>query len=521
MIVCLVIVVLLGGVLRTATAGGSLWLDELHTAWTVQGEWQELPPRAAIGNQSPAFFAVVKASTELGGMNEWTLRLPSLLAGVGLIVAAWQAVRKWTGDEAAAVVAAFAVALDPWCVLFSAEARAYALVQLLGLIHLLLFSELLTEATWPRRIVWVVGGGLLFYLHYTAALLIAAELVAYVVLVATRRAPGYVWWLALMDFSATGLLWLLAREHVAEIAANREAWNLFVPPASLAGFFELFPLYAGVVGFAILLAAGQALRPAHAEQPAEPDAPAHDFPTAWILVGCWLFVPLVIALVATLSDEARLLFLRYMSPALVAIPLAAGLAIAAQREVWGKWLAGVLVVAALFALPARWPIESTPIVSLMDGHGWIGQGGQDWRGALQFIHERKKQDGEQFPPDRWAIAVRSGYIEADRLAAEPQNELLKSYCLSPVNSLYHVETAGRTFIPLATSNLGPLDEFALRALQYRGKAWLLLNGNEEVADEYLRLLDKGLRPHGSRVLGAVKHIFPGVVVCEVSISKGP
>jgi hypothetical protein len=55
----LVLVMLLAAWLRGVQMNESLWLDELHTAWTVCDGWGEIPWRAEIGNQSPLY------STEL------------------------------------------------------------------------------------------------------------------------------------------------------------------------------------------------------------------------------------------------------------------------------------------------------------------------------------------------------------------------------------------------------------------------------------------------------------------------
>ena len=49
----LVLITVLGAYLRGRCAGESLWVDELHTAWVVADGWQEVAPRARIGNHSP------------------------------------------------------------------------------------------------------------------------------------------------------------------------------------------------------------------------------------------------------------------------------------------------------------------------------------------------------------------------------------------------------------------------------------------------------------------------------------
>ncbi len=56
-------ITLLALAVRIQQAGESLWLDELHTAWTVSGGIGELPHRAAMGNNSPLYFLLPWATT--------------------------------------------------------------------------------------------------------------------------------------------------------------------------------------------------------------------------------------------------------------------------------------------------------------------------------------------------------------------------------------------------------------------------------------------------------------------------
>ncbi len=129
--------------LRIVQVGESLWLDELHTAWVVADGTQQLVPRAAVGNQSPVYFALVWPLTKLAGTSEFWLRLPSVLAGVALVVGVYLAMIRWTACWSAGLLAAVLVAVDRNCVFYGQEARAYALVQLVGLLHVVLFVGVL------------------------------------------------------------------------------------------------------------------------------------------------------------------------------------------------------------------------------------------------------------------------------------------------------------------------------------------------------------------------------------------
>jgi hypothetical protein len=134
----------LGGALLVAAAvrvpflAESLWYDEIAAflGYGVHG------PGPALGNYFTQANHILQSalaalSAAVLGASEFSLRLPSLLAGLGAVPAVW-----WLGREArapgAARAAAFAVALMPVAVLASTEARGYALM--------LLFSALATAA---------------------------------------------------------------------------------------------------------------------------------------------------------------------------------------------------------------------------------------------------------------------------------------------------------------------------------------------------------------------------------------
>ena len=81
-----------------ATIRESLWIDELHSAWVVQGPWSAWIERAAIGNQAPAFFAPLKLWHDLwvGGLGAvgWS---STLAAELSLRSFSWLSWCCWLG----------------------------------------------------------------------------------------------------------------------------------------------------------------------------------------------------------------------------------------------------------------------------------------------------------------------------------------------------------------------------------------------------------------------------------------
>ena len=84
----------LAALLRLWQINESLWVDELHTSWCVQDGLSQVVERAAAGNQSPLYFYLAGGITRLLGESEFTLRLPSLLAGIALPGVTWLLVQR-------------------------------------------------------------------------------------------------------------------------------------------------------------------------------------------------------------------------------------------------------------------------------------------------------------------------------------------------------------------------------------------------------------------------------------------
>lgn len=472
-------------VLRAWQLNDSLWLDELHTAWIVAGEISELAPRARIGNQSPAFFYLPKAAVAMLGMSEWSLRLPSFLAGVALLPLGYLATWRWTRCRSGALFAALLIAIDHDCVFYSQEARPYAMVQLVGLAQVLLFWELLRAPRLWWRAGFVLATAALFHLHYTSALLVAGELAAYVWLArflptvtagsgtggaaerehqagtTGRGAPlPYRPPELALDTLAAVVLGLPAVPHVAQIAAHRGDWSAIAAAPTLVNVVRLFPLTPYVLcplaGLLALRAARRRARLAPALGPGDPRAA--------VLLACWFLVPLALAWLLTLTHVAPVLMRRYLMFLAVAPMAGCGALLARYPGRTAKLAAATAVLVLLTATQERSVVRQF----LRDGR-LIGDRRQDWRGAVGFV--RRQARGSAAP-----VLVRSGWLEADRLRARP-DPLFRDYCLSPVKGIYRLDTEPRELIPLPRTRAGELNASAISAIRRRGEGWFLISGS--------------------------------------------
>jgi mannosyltransferase len=110
----------------------------------------------------------------VAGEGETAMRLPSAIAGT-LTVPAVGAAGSLLASRRAGVVAAMLVAVNPLMVWYSQQARAYALVALLGVLSLLCFARVLRSGTALPLVLWALTSALAVATQYFAAFLVAAE----------------------------------------------------------------------------------------------------------------------------------------------------------------------------------------------------------------------------------------------------------------------------------------------------------------------------------------------------------
>jgi hypothetical protein len=168
---------LVGLVLRVRLMSNSLFEDELSTYYIVTGHGigQIFAPHYghALELNPPLLFLLSWIAERLGSAPE-LLRLPSLLAGVATIPLVF-AVGLRTVGRSGAVTAAALVALSPFLIFYSTQARPYALMVFLVLASTL---ALLIALERDERRWWLLYGVcscLAMYTQYTAFFVLAAQ----------------------------------------------------------------------------------------------------------------------------------------------------------------------------------------------------------------------------------------------------------------------------------------------------------------------------------------------------------
>ncbi len=118
-------------------------LDEILHATVAEQLIQGNPPVLPSGyvyDRSLSFSYFVAFAGLMGGISEYSLRLPAAIFGVLLVLFVYWVTARWF-SASAGLVAAFLVTFSPIEVALSREVRMYTLLQLLFLLILFLFYE--------------------------------------------------------------------------------------------------------------------------------------------------------------------------------------------------------------------------------------------------------------------------------------------------------------------------------------------------------------------------------------------
>ena len=149
----------------------SLWIDEMETWWAAD-VGHPLALRDLLDNvHGPLYCAAVHLSTRLAGDHEWSMRLPSAIAGVLAVPAFAALARRWLGARAVAP-AAWLAAGSPFLVWYAQEARNYAWLVLFVCLSTTALLELQRrcDAGGVLRYVGSAAAGLLSNLSFVLAL---------------------------------------------------------------------------------------------------------------------------------------------------------------------------------------------------------------------------------------------------------------------------------------------------------------------------------------------------------------
>jgi mannosyltransferase len=366
----LALVFVAGAALRVATLGTqSLWLDEAVTAQLVRMDLHGMLSAIPHSESSPPLYYVLAwLWSRVFGTGEVALRsLPALL-GTAMIPVVWALGRR-VGGERAGLAAAALVAVNPMLVWFSQEARAYALLALLGALSALLWLRALEAPRTARVAGWGIVAALALATHYYAIFLVGPQAVWLALRAPTVRARVVAVALPLAAAAALAPLALSQRanDSAAFIAHSGLARRLAqVPKQFLVGYdAPLESLLAIGSALALLLAAVGLARLLAGRARVAPRARADALRLSALTVAA-LALPALLALAGEDHVVTR--------NVLAALPPAAALAGAGLAAVAPRPAAAATAAACALALVAVVGVAVDPALQR-----------DDWRGAARAL----------------------------------------------------------------------------------------------------------------------------------------
>ncbi|MCR9117995.1 MAG: glycosyltransferase family 39 protein [bacterium] len=485
LIACYALFVAIAAVLRSWQISDSLWVDELHTSWTVANDWSNIAPRAAQGNQPPLYFYLVKISTELFGKTEIGLRMPSLIAGVAAVALLGGFVWRFSHSAVATLLTMFVAAVDHEMLFYAGEARSYALIQLFAVVHWWALYEICRcqrplnlRLAW---IAWIGSGAIMVSLHLIAGYIAAVDGVILAGVVIWRltsqrskesqqRDISYLYWVA-----AGWVAILLAMAPnlglYSEVAARRSQWSQFIPnDPSLSFFFAyIWPvpaiIAAPLLGVAISFIVSRWRSPQHASENCEAKPPS-----LWLTASCLgvAIIPVFAAWVITISGVAPIFHARYFAPSLPAFLCLPAILMLNTR---GRLLR--IATATVIAIAAVW-FSGLDAAYVAEGRFVIDRN-EDWRSAAHALNHDPR-----FAEDDSHVLVYSGLMEADALSGDDA-EQWRDYSSLPLRGIYQL-TNERPIIALETSAVH-LSETDIAHIRDEKSFVLIVRGASHFGDE--------------------------------------
>jgi hypothetical protein len=166
----------LGFALRLAGIDQSLFADELSTYWVSTKPDLGQVIEAVETNQEitpPLYFILAWIAAKIGDPLEW-LRVPSLFAGTATIPLTYLLGVKTVG-RGPALVGATLIALSPFLIFYSIEARAYGLMTMLALLSTLALLAALERGRVGWWATYAGCAAAAMYTHYTAIFVLLAQ----------------------------------------------------------------------------------------------------------------------------------------------------------------------------------------------------------------------------------------------------------------------------------------------------------------------------------------------------------
>ena len=492
---------ILGGATAWNSMQESLWIDELHTAWVSTGSWPQLASRAAVGNQTPIYFAWQWWLGRTFGHYEVCLRITSLLAWFGslalLAVVIDGLVRRSSHIGLWLIVCL--VVLDRQQIFFATEARPYMLMSLVVLLGWLSLSSCLAAQKLNARAVmawlaWVACCATAMWLQPTAVLFVAAQF-------GLAMWHGGRQWSTQMFIAVAGAMLIglvMPMRYVLEPAwHSRQAWAAFAADLDLVNVLKQFPiLVVGVPGVIAAVVGGWwgrrvSLDDGEGGGNRRFERSVSERLTYVRLTYVSLFgwaLPLLMVIGLTACGIAPLMHARYLYAATLPLTLWTASMLSRLRS-------GRLVTAIVCGMILLQAMQQGSVSAWSSGRLPVAQRGEQWREAVAHLQRYESEQAGSL-----SIFCAANLIEGRRREFLDGSALREEYLSLPLRTLYPVNDRAQMVSLLNDPRTWP--EVISSHTAAESTRWLLVRTSKAGLAKRLQL--SGLHPIEQFDFGAVQ-----------------
>lgn len=259
----LAFLIALAAAIRIATIDNqSLWMDEALTRYETQLPLGAmLHTVAQVETAPPLYFLLVWTFVHLFGASDVVLRSVSALAGLALVPIAYLCGKELVSRRAGMIAAAF-VALSPFAVWYSQEARTYMLLAALTAAAFLWFVRALRNPSRRNLTWWAVFSALSLMTHFFAGFVIVPEALWLLWVLRSRSAAAAVGAVALVELLIIPLAFIDSSHGVGWIGGEPLLGRLAGVPLEFSGstlYRDLNNAQGLLLGAVVILVVGSIL----------------------------------------------------------------------------------------------------------------------------------------------------------------------------------------------------------------------------------------------------------------------
>jgi hypothetical protein len=363
----------------------SFWLDELQTAWVVNGTFGQTIARA-IETQgfTPFYYLLIWSFRPLIGMSEFGLRLPSIVLTLGSAYLLFRIARSFLVHAAAMSAVLLFVCLDG-VIDTAINARPYSSALFFALASFYSFQLWLERGLIRHRLLYIVSTVFTIYAHFFFAGIVLVEL-------------AYWYLLRRNSVRISRLLGILIYVPIALIPTGPQIQSMLqkkevMAIARMPGFGDLLTSWVpwtALIAVVVAYFLASACIPRAADPKESPEVSRLDKGTLGFLF-LWSFSPALILFAASHFLGTSVFVSRYFEWASPGFAILFGALISRLENVRLRFLLPVFF--ALFSVSAELTKERFY---------------EDWRGAVTRLNAERGSS-------RAPVLLYSGVIESTRM----------------------------------------------------------------------------------------------------------